>query len=78
LELLELINGLGFGAAGFPGKTAIFDVHIEIAYTHTMGIPIGITNHCGCIRRATIRIYSNNKVELRPYPQWFTPYLRGM
>lgn len=77
LELLRLLNGLGYGVAGLPGKTAVFDVHVEVAYTHTMGIPIGVTNHCGCVRRATVRLYSDNRVEARPHAEWFTKYLRG-
>jgi L(+)-tartrate dehydratase alpha subunit len=39
-ELLELGNSTGFGAMGFPGNGGIMDVHIEIAYTHTGGMPI--------------------------------------
>ena len=78
LDLLSLINNLGFGAAGLPGMTAAFDVHIEVAYTHTMGMPVGVTNHCGCVRRATVRINSDDRAEFRSSPEWFTKYLRGM
>ena len=43
-ELLKLGNATGFGAMGFPGDGAIMDVHIEVAYTHTGGMPTSISS----------------------------------
>ncbi len=73
-ELLELGNSTGFGAMGLPGDSAIMDVHIEIAYTHTGGMPVAIQHFCFAHRRMTARIGRDNQVEYREDPQWFTPY----
>jgi L(+)-tartrate dehydratase alpha subunit len=71
---LELGNSTGFGAMGLPGDSAIMDVHIEIAYTHTGGMPVAIQHFCFAHRRMTARIGRDNQVEYREDPQWFTPY----
>ncbi len=73
-ELLELGNSTEFGAMGLPGDSAIMDVHIEIAYTHTGGMPVAIQHFCFAHRRMTARIGRDNQVEYREDPQWFTPY----
>lgn len=73
-ELLELGNATGFGAMGLPGDSAIMDVHIEIAYTHTGGMPVAIQHFCFAHRRMTARIGRDNQIEYREDPQWFTPY----
>jgi L(+)-tartrate dehydratase alpha subunit len=73
-ELLALGNATGFGAMGLPGDAAIMDVHIEIAYTHTGGMPVAIQHFCFAHRRMTARIGRDNQVEYREDPQWFTPY----
>jgi L(+)-tartrate dehydratase alpha subunit len=61
-ELLELGNATGFGAMGFPGNGGIMDVHIEIAYAHTGGMPIAIQHFCFAHRRMTARIAADNTV----------------
>lgn len=73
-ELLELGNSTGFGAMGLPGDASIMDVHIEIAYTHTGGMPVAIQHFCFAHRRMTARIGRDNQVAYRQDPQWFTPY----
>jgi L(+)-tartrate dehydratase alpha subunit len=75
-ELLELGNSTGFGAMGFPGNGGIMDVHIEIAYAHTGGMPIAIQHFCFAHRRMTARIAADNTVTYRADPQWFTPFYR--
>ncbi|UCH62076.1 MAG: fumarate hydratase [Fidelibacterota bacterium] len=75
-ELLELGNSTGFGVMGLPGDGAILDVHIEIAYTHTGGMPIAIQHFCFAHRRATARIGADNSIEYRGNPCWFTPFYR--
>lgn len=75
-ELLELGNSTGFGVMGLPGDGAIMDVHIEIAYTHTGGMPIAIQHFCFAHRRATARIGADNSIEYREDPRWFTPFYR--
>jgi len=76
LELLELGNRTMIGIMGFKSDTPVLDVHCEIAYAHTGGLPIGISELCHAERRATARIYNDGRVEYRDDPQWFTPYYR--
>jgi L(+)-tartrate dehydratase alpha subunit len=76
LELLELGNRTMIGIMGFKSDTPVLDVHCEIAYTHTGGLPIGISELCHAVRRATARIHGDGRVEYREDPQWFTPYYR--
>ena len=75
-ELLELGNRTMIGIMGFRSDTPVLDVHCEIAYTHTGGLPIGISELCHAVRRATARIYNDGRVEFRDDPQWFTEYYR--
>jgi len=75
-ELIDLGNNAGFGPMGFPGKSAVLDVHIEAAYAHTGGMPVGIQQFCYAQRRKTARFFPDNTVEFREDPRWFTPYYR--
>ena len=75
-ELLELADHTGFGVMGVGGDTTALDVHIEIAYTHTGGVPVAISQFCTAYRRSVGRIYPDGKVEFREDPQWFTEYYR--
>jgi L(+)-tartrate dehydratase alpha subunit len=75
-ELLELGNRTMIGIMGFRSDTPVLDVHCEIAYAHTGGLPVGISELCHAVRRATARIYNDGRVEFREDPQWFTEYYR--
>ena len=75
-ELRELANKTGFGVMGVGGDTTALDVNIEIAYTHTGGVPVAISQFCTAYRRAVGRIYGDGRVEFREDPQWFTEYYR--
>ena len=75
-ELIELGNDAGFGPMGFPGNSAVLDIHIEAAYAHTGGMPVGIQQFCYATRRKTVRLFADNSVRYREDPQWFTPYYR--
>jgi L(+)-tartrate dehydratase alpha subunit len=75
-ELHELGNKTMLGVMGFRSNTPVIDVHCEIAYAHTGGLPVGISELCHAARRATARIYNDGRVEYRLDPQWFTPYQR--
>jgi L(+)-tartrate dehydratase alpha subunit len=75
-ELFELGNKTMLGVMGFKSDTPVIDVHVEIAYAHTGGLPMGISELCHAARRATARIWNNGRVEYRLDPQWFTPYQR--
>jgi L(+)-tartrate dehydratase alpha subunit len=76
LELLELGNRTMIGIMGFRSDCAVLDVHCEIAYAHTGGLPVGISELCHAVRRATARIYNDGRVQFREDPQWFTEYYR--
>src|SRR6266542_4027978 len=75
-ELLELGNRTMIGIMGFQSDTPVLDVHCEIAYAHTGGLPVGISELCHAVRRATARVYNDGRVEYREDPQWFTAYYR--
>ena len=75
-ELHELGNKTMLGVMGFKSDTPVIDVHVEIAYAHTGGLPMGISELCHAARRATARIWNDGRVEYRLDPQWFTPYQR--
>lgn len=76
-ELYELGNKTMLGIMGFKSDTPVLDVHCEIAYAHTGGLPVGISELCHAVRRATARISNDGRVEYRQDPQWFTPYMRN-
>ena len=76
LELKELGNSIGMGPMGYVGKSMVVDANVEIAYTHTGGMPAAIHSFCFASRRATARITPDGKVVFRGDPQWFTPYYR--
>ncbi|MEM3073501.1 MAG: fumarate hydratase [Nitrososphaerales archaeon] len=62
-ELLEALNGLGIGPMGLGGKTTLLGVNIEVAYTHTAGLPVAVNYQCWAARRASARIYPDGRVE---------------
>ena len=76
IELTELGNSIGMGAMGFVGSSMVVDCHVEVGYTHTGGMPVGIHTFCLSSRRATARIGADGAVDFRTDPQWFTPYMR--
>ena len=75
-ELKELANRTGFGVMGVGGDTTALDVHVEIAYAHTGGLPVAISQFCLAYRRSSARIHADGTVEFRDDPEWFTPYYR--
>ncbi|HUF86421.1 MAG TPA: fumarate hydratase [Thermohalobaculum sp.] len=75
-ELRELGNSIGMGAMGFIGSSMCVDVHIEVGYTHTGGMPMSVHTFCLSSRRATARIHADGRIEHRTEPRWFTPYMR--
>lgn len=52
-ELLEMVNSTGIGPMGLGGKTTALDVKVELADTHTAGLPIGVCIQCWAARHAT-------------------------
>ena len=75
-ELTALGNYIGIGAMGFAGTSMVVGTHVEIAFSHTGGMPVGIHQFCLSSRRATARIHADGRVEFRADPQWFTDYYR--
>jgi L(+)-tartrate dehydratase beta subunit len=75
-ELLELCNRTNMGVMGLKSDTPVAEVHCEIAYTHTGGTPVAMSELCTAVRRATARVYNDGRVEYRDDPEWFTPYMR--
>lgn len=76
LELMDLGNSIGMGPMGFVGSSMAVDLHIEVGFTHTGGMPISVHTFCLSSRRATARIHANGEIEYRTDPKWFTPYHR--
>lgn len=55
-ELLEEINKLGIGPAGYGGRTTALKVHIESYPTHIAGLPVAVNINCHATRHATLRL----------------------
>lgn len=53
-ELLEIANDTGIGPMGLGGKTTTLGVNVELADTHTAGLPVGICVQCWAARHASI------------------------
>ncbi len=51
-ELLEKINQLGIGPAGFGGSTTALGVHILTYPTHIAGLPVSVNIGCHATRHA--------------------------
>jgi L(+)-tartrate dehydratase alpha subunit len=75
-ELTALGNYIGIGAMGFAGTSLVVATHVEVAYSHTGGMPVGIHAFCLSSRRATARIHDDGRVDFRADPRWFTDYYR--
>jgi L(+)-tartrate dehydratase alpha subunit len=75
-ELTRLGNYIGIGAMGFAGTSLVVATHVEVAATHTGGMPVGVHAFCLSSRRATARIHPDGRVQFRDDPEWFTDYYR--
>src|SRR5437867_4498950 len=75
-ELTALGNYIGIGAMGFAGTSLVVATHVEVAFSHTGGMPVGLHSFCLSSRRATARIHPDGRVEFRSDPMWFTDYYR--
>ncbi len=75
-ELTALGNYIGIGAMGFVGTSMVVATHVEVAHTHTGGMPVAIHTFCLSSRRATARFHPDGRVESRTDPNWFTDYYR--
>ncbi len=52
-ELLEKINQLGIGPAGYGGRTTALAVAVEKMPTHIAGLPVAVNISCHVTRRAS-------------------------
>jgi fumarate hydratase subunit alpha len=50
LELIDLLNQTGIGAAGTGGTVTVFDVFIESFPTHIAGLPVAVNICCHAMR----------------------------
>ena len=75
-ELKTLGNAIGMGPMGFVGSSMVVDCHIEVAHTHTGGMPMSVHAFCLSSRRAVARLHEIGTIEYRADPGWFTPYHR--
>ncbi|MDL2259575.1 fumarate hydratase [Deltaproteobacteria bacterium OttesenSCG-928-K17] len=51
-DLLEQINALGLGPAGFGGRTSALGVHINVYATHIAGLPVAVNIGCHVTRHS--------------------------
>ena len=75
-ELKALGNDIGMGPMGFVGKSMVVGCHIEVAHTHTGGMPMSVHAFCLSSRRATARVHPDGRIEYRSDPLWFTDWMR--
>jgi L(+)-tartrate dehydratase alpha subunit len=66
-QILEGLNGLGFGAQGLPGKQAVMAAHIETSGRHTATISCAVNVSCYVHRRGIIRLGRDLSYELPTY-----------
>ncbi|MCG2826340.1 MAG: fumarate hydratase [Thermoplasmatales archaeon] len=62
-QLYNAFNLTGIGPMGLGGKTTVLGVNIEYASCHTGSLPVAINFQCWAARKATVRIYNDEKVE---------------
>lgn len=55
-ELLEEINKLGIGPAGYGGRNTALAVLIDMAPCHIASLPVAINIQCHCARHRTVVI----------------------
>ena len=55
-ELLDAINNLGIGPAGFGGSTTALSVNIITGATHIAGLPVSVNISCHATRHAEGRL----------------------
>lgn len=55
-RLLERINGLGTGPAGYGGKTTALAVLIETFPTHIAGLPVAVNVSCHVTRHGSVEL----------------------
>jgi tartrate/fumarate subfamily iron-sulfur-dependent hydro-lyase alpha chain len=75
-QLMEDIRRLKLGPMGMGGSTSAFDVRIELAYCHMATLPVAVYLQCAAMRRTTVRLYADGRVEKRRFSSWLDPDAR--
>jgi fumarate hydratase subunit alpha len=55
-ELLESINGLGIGPAGFGGRVTALAVNVEMMPCHIASLPVAVNIQCHVARHKEITL----------------------
>jgi L(+)-tartrate dehydratase alpha subunit len=69
-QLMDDILRLKLGPMGMGGSTSAFDVHLEMAFCHMATLPVAVYLQCAAMRRTTVRIYADGRVESLPLSSW--------
>lgn len=64
-QLHAALNQSGVGPMGLGGRTTVLGVRIATAYCHTASLPVAVNLQCWAARRATARVHSDGRVEMR-------------
>jgi tartrate/fumarate subfamily iron-sulfur-dependent hydro-lyase alpha chain len=70
-DLYDVLNDLNIGIMGVGGKTSIFAVNVEYAFTHLDGIIVSMASNCMVARRATYRVKADSTMEVLDNAMWF-------
>jgi fumarate hydratase subunit alpha len=70
-DLYDVLNDLDNGIMGVGGKTSVFAVNVEYAFTHLDGIIVSMASNCMVARRATYRINADSTMEVLDNAMWF-------
>jgi fumarate hydratase subunit alpha len=68
--LMDDVLKLKLGPMGLGGSTPAFDVHVELAYCHMATLPVAVYLQCSAMRRTTVRLYEDGRVEGLAISSW--------
>jgi tartrate/fumarate subfamily iron-sulfur-dependent hydro-lyase alpha chain len=69
-KLFEDLSRLRLGPMGMGGSVSAFDVHVELAYCHMATLPVAVYLQCSAMRRRTIRLYMDGRLEEMTKSSW--------
>ena len=69
-RIMDDVSRLRLGPMGMGGTTSAFDVHVEMAFCHMATLPVAVYLQCAAMRRTTVRMYDDGRVESRPSSIW--------
>ena len=62
-ELQEAVNSTGIGPMGLGGRFTVLGVKVDYAHRHPASYPVAVAVQCWAARRASARIYPDEKIE---------------